>query len=110
MKQSTQNQRHLLEETFSRVADVQHMILGEFSWFNSLLFFAAAVLIAYLLTSAPRTSGARLWLFIILGVDLVIERLVFQMPGADQVSVLKVGIYSKIVVRIKTYLVQAMES
>ncbi|XP_071809895.1 uncharacterized protein [Asterias amurensis] len=84
MKQSTQNQRLLLEETFSRVADVQHIILGEFSWFNSLLFFAAAVLIAYLLTSAPRTSGARLWLFIILGADLVTERLVFQMAGADQ--------------------------
>ncbi|XP_071784082.1 uncharacterized protein [Asterias amurensis] len=84
MKQSTQNQRHLLEKTFSRIADVQHMILGEFSWFNSLLFFAAAVLIAYLLTSAPRTSGARLWLFIILGANFVIERLVFQMAGADQ--------------------------
>ncbi|XP_038067892.1 uncharacterized protein LOC119737533 isoform X2 [Patiria miniata] len=84
MKDQTQNQQRLFEETFSRVGDIQRLILGEFSWFNSLLFFAAAVLIAYIVTSAPRTSGARLWLFIILGVDLVVERGVFQVVGGDQ--------------------------
>ena len=85
MKDQTQSQKRLFEETFSRVADIQHLILGEFSWFNSLLFFVAATLIAYLVTSTPRTSGARLWLFIILAVDLIVERAVFQVVDSDQV-------------------------
>ncbi|XP_022098503.1 uncharacterized protein LOC110983480 isoform X2 [Acanthaster planci] len=84
VKDQTQTQKRLFEETFSRVTDIQHLILGEFSWFNSLLFFAAAILIAYLVTSTPRTSGARLWLFIILGVDWMVERALFQVPDSDQ--------------------------
>ena len=52
-------------------------MLGEFTWFNSFLFFGVAALISYLVTSTPRTSGARLLMFAVLAIDWVVERMIF---------------------------------
>jgi len=68
-----QNLKYLISEVFDRVRSLQSLVLGEFTGFYSLIFYALAIVITYLLTSTPRTSGARFWLFLILTVNVAAE-------------------------------------
>ena len=64
-------------------------MMGEFTWFNSFLFFGVAVLISYLVTSTPRTSGARLVMFAVLAIDWIVERMIFGATDtSEQVRIL----------------------
>jgi len=63
----------LVFEVFSRVQSLQSLVLGEFAGFYSLIFYALAIVIVYVLTSTPRTSGARFWLFLVLTMNFAIE-------------------------------------
>ncbi|XP_033099249.1 uncharacterized protein LOC117102906 [Anneissia japonica] len=77
MKISTKEQKQLFEETFQRVSDVQRVILGEFTSFHSLLFYVLAAAVVYMLTSTSRSSGARLYIFVILIINAAVERAIF---------------------------------
>lgn len=79
-----QDQKAQLDATFDRLTQVQRVILGEFTWFNSFLFYAVAILIAYLLTSTPRTSGARLLMFAVLALDWCAERTIFSVTDSSE--------------------------
>jgi len=48
-------------------------VMGEFTGFYSLIFYALSITVAYLLTSTQRTSGARFWLFFILTLNVAVE-------------------------------------
>jgi len=63
----------LIFEVFDRVQALQSIVMGEFTGFYSFIFYALGVAIAYLLTSTPRTSGARFWLFLILTLNIAVE-------------------------------------
>ena len=83
MKQNAVEQRALFSETFDsvfksmeKVRKLQSMLLGEFISLQSVAFYVAAMCTCYFLTSTPRTSGARLPLFIALFVLIFLERLV----------------------------------
>ena len=56
-------QRNLINNLFDRVAQIQTLVTGEMSAIYSLIYYISAIFISYLLTSASRTNGARLWLF-----------------------------------------------
>ncbi len=58
-KDSTTEQRAMIFEVFDRLNSLQSVVMGEFTGFYSLVFYAISILISYLLTSTPRTSGAR---------------------------------------------------
>ena len=79
-----QHQQAQLDATFNRVNQIQRVMLGEFTWFNSFLFFGVAVLISYLVTSTPRTSGARLMMFAVLAIDWIIERMIFGATDSSE--------------------------
>jgi len=68
-----QKLKNLLFEVFDRVQSLRSIVLGEFTGFYSLIFYALAIVIAYFLTSTPRTSGARFWLFLILTFNVAAE-------------------------------------
>lgn len=55
----------------------QSIVVGEMAGFLSLVFFVAGMLISFLLTSSPRSSSARLPLFIILSLNFLIEKMLF---------------------------------
>ncbi|PIK52669.1 hypothetical protein BSL78_10436 [Apostichopus japonicus] len=78
MKTSTGQQQLLFDKTFERINVIQRLILGEFSWIQSLLFYVAAILIVYIATSAPRSAGARLWMFGVVLLSWVTERALFS--------------------------------
>ena len=82
-KSSTSEQKQLIFEVFDRVNVLQALVMGEFTGFYSLIFYAVSILICYLLTSTPRTSGARFWLFVLMTVNMAMER-TLVMWGADQ--------------------------
>jgi len=71
-----QKLKNVIFEVFDRVQSLQSIVMGEFTGFYSLIFYALATFIAYLMTSTPRTSGARFWLFVILTVDIVTELMI----------------------------------
>ena len=81
-KSSTSEQKQLIFEVFDRVNSLQSLVMGEFTGFYSLIFYAVSILISYLLTSTPRTSGARFWLFVLMTTNMVIERMLV-MWGVD---------------------------
>jgi len=68
------NLKDVVYEVIHRVQALQSIVMGEFTGFYSLVFYLLSLIIAYLLTSAPRTRGARFWLFVILSVNVFVER------------------------------------
>lgn len=71
-KTSTE-QRLIINNLFDRVAQIQTLVTGEMSTIYSLVYYIGVILIVYLLTSTARTSGARLWLFGMMTMSMVIE-------------------------------------
>ena len=80
-KNSTREQKMLLFEVFDRMNSLQSLVMGEFTGFYSFLFYTMSILISYLLTSTPRTSGARFWLFVLMTFNVVVERLLVWRGG-----------------------------
>jgi len=68
-----QKLKNLIFEVFDRVQSLQSVVMGEFTGFYSLIFYALSIVIAYFLTSTPRTSAARFWLFLILTLNIAAE-------------------------------------
>ncbi|KAK2549671.1 hypothetical protein P5673_029793, partial [Acropora cervicornis] len=93
MKQNAVEQRALFSETFDsvfksmeKVRKLQSMLLGEFIGLQSVAFYVAAMCTCYFLTSTPRTSGARLPLFIGLFVLIFLEWLVTSWSDKQSVD------------------------
>ena len=59
------NLKDVVFEVIHRVQALQSILMGECSGFYSLVFYLLSLVIAYLLTSTPRTSGAHT-----LGIDV----------------------------------------
>ncbi|XP_066283876.1 uncharacterized protein [Branchiostoma lanceolatum] len=76
MRQSAREQKALFGEVFGRIEDLQAMVLGEFTGFYTLVFITLSAIIIYMLTSTPRTSSARFWMFLILLLNAGMERLI----------------------------------
>ena len=93
MKKATAQQKAVLMETFDslfkgvdRITKLQSMLLGEFMTLHSLGFYLVSILACYIITSAPRTAAARLWLFGVLSAHIVIERLIVRWNITDKKS------------------------
>ncbi|ESO95827.1 hypothetical protein LOTGIDRAFT_75797, partial [Lottia gigantea] len=66
--------RVLINDVFDRVSKLQSLVLGEFSGFYSIIYYMFSIILCYLLTSTPRTSGARFWLFAVMTVNMLLEQ------------------------------------
>lgn len=86
-KETTTEQRAMIYDVFERVHDLRALVMGEFTGFYSLIFYTISVLISYLLTSTPRTSGARFWLFALMTVNMIMERLLVACCSTDSTIV-----------------------
>ncbi|XP_033745388.1 uncharacterized protein LOC117330929 [Pecten maximus] len=77
-KKSTIEQKILINDMFDKVTKLQTMVLGEFSGFYSMIYYAVSVVMAYLLTSTQRTASARFWLFGIFTIGIIAERVMIS--------------------------------
>jgi hypothetical protein len=92
-KLSTFEQKTLIFEVFDRVSRLQNLVVSEVSWLYTVIFYAACLLVIYLVTATRRTADARLWLFVILTANFAAERLVvrWSLPQAGQTEVMNLS-------------------
>ena len=83
-KATTSEQKDLIFEVFDRIKSLQSIVMGEFSGFYSLIFYVLSILVSYLVTSTPRTSGARFWLFLVMTANIIVERLIIAWGVPDK--------------------------
>lgn len=75
--EKTLRDKHSIEhEILIRFLEMRDFLLDEVSKFYSIGFYVVSVIVFYLLTTPTRTKDARLWVFLILAFNLVVERLV----------------------------------
>ncbi|XP_053974431.1 uncharacterized protein LOC128874113 isoform X1 [Hylaeus volcanicus] len=77
-KESAKDQRELLFEIFSYLRTFQDWILGEISWFQSIMYYTVSCILCALFSSSKRTVDARITLFTILSVNVIVERMLVQ--------------------------------
>ena len=75
-KTSTAEQRSMIFEVFDRVSRLQNLVVSEVNWLYTVVFYGAALLVIYIVTATKRTGDARLWLFAVLSLNLILERAV----------------------------------
>ena len=83
---STKEQKLMIFEVFDRVNSLQSLVMGEFTGFYSLVFYTLSIIISYLLTSTSRTNGARFWLFFLMTLNIILERLLIWWHTSDNVT------------------------
>ncbi|XP_020299625.1 uncharacterized protein LOC109863648 isoform X2 [Pseudomyrmex gracilis] len=74
-KESAKDQKELLYEIFSYIRTFQSWIIGEVSWFQSIIFYTVSCIVCALFSSSKRTADARVALFTILSLNVVAERI-----------------------------------
>lgn len=77
-KESAKDQKELLYEIFSYIRTFQSWIIGEVSWFQSIIFYTISCILCALFSSSRRTVDARVTLFTILSLNIVAERILVQ--------------------------------
>lgn len=77
-KESAKDQKELLYEIFSYMRAFQSWIIGEVSWFQSIIFYIVSCILCALFSSSRRTADARVTLFTILSLNIVAERVLVQ--------------------------------
>lgn len=76
---STQEQRKALFELFEKLTSLKSWAMEEVSWLNSLLFYVSAIILAYIFTSSLRTQQARIYVFILLTLNYVVEQYIYSL-------------------------------
>ncbi|CAG9767143.1 unnamed protein product [Ceutorhynchus assimilis] len=73
---STKAHQDILKVLTQSVTSLQTWIVGEVSWIDSILFNIFALFVILIITSSQRTLPARLPLFFLLFLNMIIERLI----------------------------------
>ncbi|KAI4456873.1 protein gamete expressed 1 [Holotrichia oblita] len=74
--ESSKDQQEILKLFSTSISNLQSWLLGEISWFDTLVFYIVSSLFVIFFTSVPRTNAARLIMLTILTLNTFIERLV----------------------------------
>ncbi|XP_076276491.1 uncharacterized protein LOC143207197 isoform X2 [Lasioglossum baleicum] len=85
-KETAKDQKELLFEIFSYLRTFQNWIIGEVSWFQSILYYTVSCILCALFSSSKRTVDARVTLFTILSVNVIVERMLVQYYGNTMFS------------------------
>lgn len=65
-------------EIFSYFRSFQNWIVGEVSWFQSIIYYITSCILCALFSSSKKTIDARFTLFSILSLNIVAERMLVQ--------------------------------
>ena len=68
-------ERHVIDNILDKILNIK-MMLGEFWGIYSIVYYILSLLLSYLVTSTPRTSGARFWMFGIVTLNIMVERVI----------------------------------
>ena len=95
---STENQRLMIRDTIAQVVELRSFIVDQVGLFYSYVFYVAALIVATLITATKRTGGARIWLYLVLTLNLVAERLFLYYVDAELVHLYSAHEISDLVV------------
>jgi hypothetical protein len=90
---STLEQKRILFEVFDRLTSLQAWAIGEISWFDTVVFYISSIMVSYVVTATPKTQEARIWIFLIITVNAVIERIVVRQFLEDDVDHVNKSLY-----------------
>lgn len=93
---STSEQKKMLFEVFDRLTSLHAWAVGEISWFDTVVFYISTIIAMYVVTSTPRTHSARDWVFLVVTLNAVIERVVvnqFLQANIDQPEMFNKSLY-----------------
>ena len=93
---STSEQKKMLFDVFDRLTSLHDWAVGEISWFDTVVFYISSIIAMYVITATPRTHDARIWVFLILTLNAVIERVVvnqFLQANVDQPEMFNKNLY-----------------
>jgi hypothetical protein len=72
----TTEQKNLIFEVFDRVSRLQNLVLSEVNWLYTVVYYGACLVVIYVVTATKQTADARLWLFVLVSLNLGLERAV----------------------------------
>jgi hypothetical protein len=93
---STFEQKKMLFEVFDRLTSLQAWAIGEISWLNTVVFYSSSMIVMYVVTATQRTQDARIWVFLIVTFNAVIERVFvnqFLQSSTDQPEMCNQNLY-----------------
>lgn len=73
---SSKTHQEVLKVMTQSVSSLQAWLVGEISWIDSLIFYGATIFVTFIVTSSQRTNSARVPVFLLLFLNLAIERLI----------------------------------
>ncbi|XP_048874341.1 uncharacterized protein LOC125745478 isoform X2 [Brienomyrus brachyistius] len=76
LQHTAQEQQLAFSEIFGRIAFLQTFVMSESHTLGSLLYNTLGLCVAFLLTATKRTAGARLILFVLVAVNVYLERII----------------------------------
>ena len=84
-KSSTDEQRTMIFEIFERVTRLQNLVVSEVSWLYTVVFYGSCLFVVYLGTATKRTGEARIWLYLVLTINFLLERTIcnLSLPNSD---------------------------
>lgn len=83
-KESARDQKQLLFQIFSYIRTFQNWIIGEVSWFQSILYYIISCIFAALFSATKKTLNSRISLFTILSFNIIIERMLVKFYANDE--------------------------
>lgn len=93
---STSEQKEMLFQVFDRLTSLHAWAVGEISWFETVVFYISSIIAMYVVTATPRTHNARIWIFLIVTLNAVIERVVVNQllrANNDQPEIFNENLY-----------------
>ncbi|GLV34563.1 hypothetical protein CBL_09044 [Carabus blaptoides fortunei] len=81
IRASSVKHQQLLSVMTNSLAGLQSWLIGEISWFDSVVFYISGAMVIMFITSTVRTASARLPLLFILSTNTIVERIL-----CDQMS------------------------
>jgi hypothetical protein len=93
---STFEQKKMLFEVFDRLTSLHAWAIGEISWLDMIVFYISSLIAMYVVTATPRTQDARVWVFIVVTLSAVIERVIvnqFIQANIDQPEMCNESLY-----------------
>lgn len=73
---SSKTHQEVLRVMTQSISNLQAWIVGEISWIDSIIFYGATIFVTFVITSSQRTISARVPVFLLLFLNLAIERLI----------------------------------
>lgn len=80
---SAKKHQDVLDILLGSVTNLQNWLIGEISWFDSIVFYVVATFVVLILTATRRTNSARTIILCLLSANIFVERLIARRVASN---------------------------